>query len=557
MPDASRMRAALAVAALLVAMLTARPDSASAQGESAAAREPADLETSVAAMARVGFAASPSFSPDGRRIAFVSNLSGLPQVWTAPVGGGYPRQVTALDDPVQSVAWSSDETGDWLAFTVAPGGGMNAQVYLVKPDGTGLTRVTDGGKETNRLAGWSRDGRLLLLGSNRANPRAIDGYLYDVATGGPMRLVLRNEGVGGLVDMSRDGHRALIQRVKSRGDSNLFLLDIPSGVETLLTPHQGPGTFDGVLAADGGTVYLRSDLDRDLAAFARIRLDRAGKPGPIEVIAARDDAELDSFAMSEDGRQAALVWNEAGRSALSFVDLADGDDEGAVAPAVDAPTGESAPAPAPFGVGIGRSTPRAATGPRVGSAFESSRLSDLPAEIVGGLTFSKDGRRLALVGVRRGEPRATSGCSTAAGCASRASPRARIRASISTPWCAPSWSASRRTTASSSAAGSIARPAAAAPFPWCSRSTAGPRDRSGRLFNATYQALLERGIGVFAPNVRGSSGFGKRFVNLDNGALRHDGVRDLETCARWVVGRRASPIRSGWASWAARTAATW
>jgi len=74
----------------------------------------------------------------------------------------------------------------------------------------------------------------------------------------------------------------------------------------------------------------------------------------------------------------------------------------------------------------------------------------------------------------------------------------------------------------------------------------GPEGQERPVWSATYQALLARGIGVFAPNVRGSGGFGKRFVNLDNGALRHDGVRDLETCARFVVANGAAdPKRLG------------
>jgi dipeptidyl aminopeptidase/acylaminoacyl peptidase len=63
----------------------------------------------------------------------------------------------------------------------------------------------------------------------------------------------------------------------------------------------------------------------------------------------------------------------------------------------------------------------------------------------------------------------------------------------------------------------------------------GPEGQERPRFRSTYQALLARGIAVFAPNVRGSSGFGKRFVNLDNGALRHDGVRDIEACVRYLV----------------------
>src|SRR5262245_37963371 len=132
----------------------------------------ADLRRSVTLMSRVGFCGSPSFSPDGRQIAFVSDLTGIPQVWTVPAAGGWPTLLTALDDPVGQVRWSPD--GTWLAISVAPGGGMNTQVYLLRPDGSGLHRVTAGGKENNRLGDWSFDGRRLAIGSNRDNPGAID-----------------------------------------------------------------------------------------------------------------------------------------------------------------------------------------------------------------------------------------------------------------------------------------------------------------------------------------------------------------------------------------------
>jgi Tol biopolymer transport system component len=80
--------------------------------------------------------------------------------------------VTALEDPVGGVAWSPE--GDWLAISVAPGGGMNQQVYLIRPDGTGLGRLTDGGRENNWLGGWSKDGEALTFASNRASPESMD-----------------------------------------------------------------------------------------------------------------------------------------------------------------------------------------------------------------------------------------------------------------------------------------------------------------------------------------------------------------------------------------------
>src|SRR5437588_2880504 len=94
------------------------------------------LTEAVERMARVGRSGSPSFSPDGSRIAFVSDLSGTPQIWIVSTQGGWPAQVTNGADPVGFVVWSP--TGDRLAFSLAPGGGMNSQIYIVKPDGTGL-----------------------------------------------------------------------------------------------------------------------------------------------------------------------------------------------------------------------------------------------------------------------------------------------------------------------------------------------------------------------------------------------------------------------------------
>ncbi|MDQ2744296.1 MAG: prolyl oligopeptidase family serine peptidase, partial [Chloroflexota bacterium] len=64
----------------------------------------------------------------------------------------------------------------------------------------------------------------------------------------------------------------------------------------------------------------------------------------------------------------------------------------------------------------------------------------------------------------------------------------------------------------------------------------GPEGQARPLFNSTYQALLASGISVLAPNVRGSTGFGKRFVNLDNGQLRFDAIRDIKACVDYVKG---------------------
>ena len=469
---------------------------------SALARRPLaddnDLGISVARMAKVGSASSPSFSPDGSRIAFVTNISGLPQVWTMPTAGGYPSLVTSFDDPVGFVTWSPD--GQWLAFNVAPGGGFNEQIYIVRPDGTGLRRLTDGGKAGNFLGDWSPDGRFIAFSSNVRDPSARDSYLIDVATG-QSRMVAKNRGIGSIDAVSRDGKYAIINRLVNRGDNNLYLVSLADGRETLLTTHDGPGQFEGIsFSPDGRSIYLVSNKDRDLTTLARVQLNPNGEAGPIEVLAARNDGELGSAVMNEQGTSIALVWNIAGRSELTFYDSA---------------------------------TAKTVPGPK------------LPSEIVGGLDFSNDGRRLAMV---------ISGASSPADIwvldiSSKQftqltqSPHAGIDLSKLVRPELVRYKAHDGLELS----GWLYRPKGmTGAGPIVLSFHGGPEGQERPGFNSMYQALVSRGIAVFAPNVRGSSGFGKKFVNLDNGALRENGVKDIKASVDYVISAGvADPKRIG------------
>jgi Tol biopolymer transport system component len=124
--------AALALSIPVMLAVKAAPQGRSEAGQ--ASPEGKAVAAAVTRMARVGSAGSPSFSPDGKWVSFISNISGSPQVWIVPVEGGFPRMVTNGDDPVVQAEWSP--AGDWIAVAIAPGGGLNTQVYVVKPDGT-------------------------------------------------------------------------------------------------------------------------------------------------------------------------------------------------------------------------------------------------------------------------------------------------------------------------------------------------------------------------------------------------------------------------------------
>ncbi len=198
----------------------------------------ADLTERVSRMARIGSATAPSFSPDGRWLSVIANVSGLPQVYVIPAEGGWPRMITDGTDPVTSAVWSPAAGSNSIAITVAPGGGLNTQVYVVQSDGTGFRRLTDGGQDNNAFNTWSDDGRRIYIDSNRRDPASRDTFVIDVASG-KIDLVVRNPGIGSLTSVTADGRYGLLSRVQSRGNNNLHLVDLASGKDTLLTPHEG------------------------------------------------------------------------------------------------------------------------------------------------------------------------------------------------------------------------------------------------------------------------------------------------------------------------------
>ncbi|MDX1582750.1 MAG: S9 family peptidase [Thermoanaerobaculia bacterium] len=463
------------------------------------AADPSDDEAIrelVRSMAKVGGAWGPTFSPDGSEIAFLTNISGSPQVWRLPVEGGYPEMVTNLDDPVGGVEWSPG--GEWLAISVAPGGGMNAQIFVVRPDGTDLRRLTAGGKDNNWLAEWMSDSSAIGISSNVEEPGAMHSYLLSLD--GELELVAKNKGIGWISDLSSDGKSALVGRLVSRGSNDLFLVDLESSEEVHLTPHEGPGSFSGQLAPDGRTVYLATNKDRDLIAFGRVTVD-AGSASSIEILAERTDAELAGFQLDDAARTAILAWNVAGRNEVEIYDL---------------PSGDRRP------------------------------VADLPAETIGEGAFSPDGSLyvfsasgaahptdLYVLDVESGEVvrRLTKSPHPGVDLDELIRPEL-IRYEAHDGLELSGWLYRAR--------------GVDGPGPVVMSFHGGPEGQERPRFRSDYQALLARGISVFAPNVRGSSGFGKEFVNLDNRALRVDAIADIESTIEWLVeSGTADPDRIG------------
>ena len=445
----------------------------------------ASVAAKVAALARVQSANSPTLSPDGKQIAYLSNASGSPQIWVRDLDGGAARQVTNLPDPVGSVYWSP--TADRLAYTVAPGGGLNTQIWVMNADGTAPKRLTPGGKENSAIYGWTRDGRRLMADSNKDNPAARDPALIDVATGA-WTMLASNRGLNSLADVR--GDRAVIGRLFGRGDVNGYLVDLKAGTETLLTAHQGKAETDwGELSPDGRTVYVISNVGRDRQAFGTIAIGVDGHPSPIRYFAERADAVAESAVLSDDGRIAALVWNVGGRSELAWLDTATG---------------------------------RVRPGPK------------LPFDIASPAEFSADGRTLALTG--SGADRTTDVylLDVASGAITRVTESRHDGVDL-THLVRPEM-IRYRAADGLELSGWLYRPKnTSGPMPVVFTYHGGPEGQARPTMSPDAQALVASGIAVFAPNVRGSSGFGKAFMAMDDGARRVDGVRDIKSTTDALV----------------------
>jgi dipeptidyl aminopeptidase/acylaminoacyl peptidase len=438
----------------------------------------AKLKEEVIALTNVGSCGSAYYLANGKEIVFISNMSGSPQIWKILSSGGWPVQLTAFADPV--TAMSPSPKADLIAFQLAPGGGLNAQIYIMKADGSQVKQITKGGKTNNFYGVWSKDGSLLSFGSNEQNVSGVDFFIYDVAKGG-YELAIKNKGTGGVTDFSGDNNKVLITRLASRGSNDLYLYDLKEKQEKLLTKHDGPGTFFGRLTSSGD-VYLGSNKDRNLLAFGSWQNDN------IQILSEKSNVEFNGLELNHAGTMAILIWNEAGKSIITTYDL---------------------------------------------KAKKESGQIVLPFEIIGGLSFSPDDRNIVLSGTGSKEPSNIWVYSLENKKFNKLSDSPHPGIDLN-KLIVPQL-VTFKSFDGLQLSGWLYKPKGTAPFPTVISFHGGPEGQSVPSFNITAQALLKESIAFFMPNVRGSTGFGKNFVNLDNGALRINGVKDIKACFDYLI----------------------
>ncbi|HEY0100367.1 MAG TPA: S9 family peptidase [Pyrinomonadaceae bacterium] len=454
-------------------------------------------------------ASSPTLDVRGERIAFLTNVTGTAQVWSIPSAGGWPEQLTFYTDRVDFVRWSPDGTG--LLFGKSRGGDENSQLFWMSPDGAQVRQLTDAPRVRYNFGGWSADGRRISYASNKRNPNFFDIYTMEVATG-VESLVYQQDGSNAVSAWSPDGRFIVVSRASDTLslDNDLYLVEVASKGVTHLTPHDGATQYGDVhFSRDNRSLLLSTNARGEWLSLAR--MDLATRR--IEII---DDTpwDIDATAISDDGQLFAYTLNRDGFSELYVRRL------------------NAAGVPAKRDAAIA-----------------------LPGKgVVGGLEFSGDARRLALVfnGARYNPDVWLYDLKTRKLRQVTRSSRASIpQSSFVEPQLVhyksfdgrdiPAWYYRPLSAGNTGTGGGRSQ---LAPLPVIVSVHGGPEGQERPGFNPTYQYFLSRGYAVLAPNVRGSTGYGKTYTHLDDVKLREDSVKDLAAAVDWLkTGGGADPRR--------------
>src|SRR5271166_2508959 len=203
----------------------------------------------------------PTWSPDGKSIAFISNMSGRNNIWLVPAEGGWPVQLTVSDQRQSAPAWSPD--GKWIAYQSDYDGDEQWDVFLVSPKTGKVVNLTSTREISESDPTWSPDGRYLAYLVKPRTSAAHEIDIYDMAMREVKHVTSNTPQDKGNYNpiWSKDGKYIVYSQEQAKGtDSNIFIADVGTGVSTLLTPHEGEQLyFANDFSPDGKTLLITSD----------------------------------------------------------------------------------------------------------------------------------------------------------------------------------------------------------------------------------------------------------------------------------------------------------
>ncbi|MEO0811404.1 MAG: prolyl oligopeptidase family serine peptidase, partial [Myxococcota bacterium] len=432
----------------------------------------------------------------GTSLYVSSRFGDVSQVHRIDAPGGARHQLTYFREPIGSV--SRQPGSERLSFTRDAGGNEYSQIFVFDPR-EGTSRMLTDGESRNSPAVWDRSGSRFAFQSTRRNGKSND--IWMMAPGAPekARLILESPDGSwwGPVEFSKDGKKLLVMNYVSTTNASIHLLDLESGERVLLA---GGGSYNQPVAFDdeGEGLWLITDQSGEFRTLAWAPLKGDAAPEPIT---SSIPWNIDSGRLSEDRTRGVFVVNEGGRSSGYLFD------------------------------------------PKT-RAFR--RIDTLPVGLIKGMGFSPMGNRLALTLSTPKTPSDTYVLELERGALdsgkltrwSFSEVGGLDTASFREPELIeyPTFDTVADRTRTIPAW--FYRPEGDGPFPVVISIHGGPEGQARPSFSSTYQMWMkELGVAILVPNVRGSSGYGKSYVSLDNGFQREDSVKDIGALLDWIEGQ--------------------
>ncbi|MFM7378492.1 MAG: prolyl oligopeptidase family serine peptidase [Erythrobacter sp.] len=386
--------------------------------------------------------------------------------------------------------------GDVIVVSKDRGGDEYFQLHTLK-NGR-LTLLTDG-KSRNEINAWSNDGSLIGFSSTRRNGIDADLYVMDPRDPASSRMVWESKGGGwAIAAFSNDNAAAYVADYRSVEDADIYRLDLATGTMTPIGDPKAKVSYGNLEVGPDGTLWVTTDRDSD---FQRLgRLDPAtGAFTPVT----KESWDVDGFAISDDGKTIVYEVNEAGSDRMRLLDVATG---------------------------------------------KVTRVDALPAGQIGGLRFAPWGE----IGFSFSSAKSASDVWSL----DPATMQLTRWTQSETGGLDPSVNVEPRIVTTKSfdgleVSGLLYLPDPAkfpGKRPLIVDVHGGPEGQSTAGFMGSDNYYLnELGVGVFFPNVRGSTGYGKRFVSLDNVPFkREDSVKDMAALIDAVAADPAvDPARIG------------
>lgn len=433
-----------------------------------------------------------AWHPTRREMLIATFFANVSQVHEVRMPGGARTQLTFFEDrPTSGVSYQPTR-GDYFLFRKDSGGNQNYQIYRYDFATQAVTLLTDGASR-NSTGVWAHAGDRIAYMSTRRTGQDADLYVVNPLDRRSDRMVAALQGGGWrALDWSPDDRKILTQEFISINESYLWLIDVATGERTLLTPKNDSTKIaheDARFRADGKAIYVVTDRGgefRQLASF-----DIATKQ--YRMLTADTPWDVYSYDVSPDGRTIAVVTNEAGLLVLRLIDAA---------------TGKERPLPGRrehlTGVFTGLSWHK--SGRWLGLTMDSGRKTadayslDVTTGKLEQWTFSETG-----------------GVDT----------RQFVDPEL-VRW---------KSVVGRTISGFLYRPPArfTGKRPVIIDIHGGPEEQFQPYFLGQQNYLLnELGVALLFPNIRGSAGYGKSFLKLDDGLLRENAYQDIGALLDWI-----------------------